>query len=607
MSSMYGWLSTVAQPAASTDWLERQYAGSQCLNAAIHRCVQHHQHAGVAGHDLHLAPSVYQSAQLLVIIAGTPYWQDSHLATVAKQHGNAQALADGFLRYGRAVLDKLRGAFALCVLNPDQRYALLAVDRVGICSLAFHCQDDLLVFGSQLDSIVAHPRVKAVINPQAIFDYLYFHIIPSPNSIYSGISKLQPSEYVEVHNGQVSRDFYWQLHYHDSPASKQQLLAQLPQQLEQALLACAPDDKTGAFLSGGLDSSTVTGFYQKIAHRPIDAFTMGFDAVGYDEMAYARSAAKHFNVTLHEYYVTPADVLQAIPLIARTYDEPFGNASAVPTYYCAKFAREHGMTRLLAGDGGDELFAGNSRYAKQKVFDCYRHVPPLAQGLLEPLAFKLAPLKKLKSYIDQAKIAMPERLETYNFLHRSPLTDIFAADFLQHINSAQPLQLLKTCYDRTTKDDLIKQMLFLDGKFTLADNDLRKVNRMCELAGMSVQYPMLQDNIVEFSATIPSKWLMNGLALRSFYKQSLHDFLPKTTLNKSKQGFGLPFGVWMSDDSALKQFAEASLEGISKRGFLNPIYIKNMLELHRNGHASYYGTMIWLLVMLEQWLLAHEH
>jgi len=605
MSSIYGWLSTT-ETASSVNWIDSQRAASKCLTAASLSVINYHKMASVAGHGINLAPSSYQSSRLLVILEGAPQWQDSELAELATKHGAAQALAEGFLRYGRSVLNKIHGPFAFCLVEPENRYALLAIDRVGIRPLAFYCQDGLLVFGSQLDQIIAHPGVKAAINPQAIFNYLYFHMIPSPGSIYNGVSKLQPGEFLEFNNGQLTRDFYWQLRYNDSSFSKKDLLAQLHTQLEQSVSACAPDHQTGAFLSGGLDSSTVTGFYQKIAKRPIDAFTMGFDADGYDEMEYARAAAAYFKVKLHEYYVTPADVLQAIPLIAQTYDEPFGNASAIPAYYCAKFASEQGMTRLLAGDGGDEIFAGNARYAKQKVFDLYRHVPGFAKTIVEPLVSSLPPLRKVKSYIEQAKIAMPDRMESYNFLHRTPLTEIFSDGFLKQIDPDLPVQNLRCTYNRASSDDLIKRMLYLDGKFTLADNDLRKVNRMCELAGIDVQYPMLQENLVEFAAAIPSKWLMQGFELRSFYRESMQSFLPKETLAKSKQGFGLPFGVWMGSDKALKQFAEANLEGIEKRGFLNPAYIKKLIQLHRDGHASYYGVMIWLLIMLEQWMLAHK-
>jgi asparagine synthase (glutamine-hydrolysing) len=605
MSSIYGWLSAAktAEPARLTD---RQRHASRGIIAGAPEVSAHYKTAGIGGHGINVAPTLYQSEALLVIVDGTPQWQDSSLAALAQSHDAAYTLAQGFLAHGRAVLGLMTGAFAACVVQADRHYALLAVDRMGIRPLSFYTKDHLLVFGGQLDQILAHPDVDTKIDPQGLFNYLYFHAIPSPSSIYAGISKLQPGEFLEFAQGKTTRDFYWQRHYQDSPLSKPELLERLHVELEQATRACQPDPNTGAFLSGGLDSSTVVGLLQKIAGRQVDAFSIGFAADGYDEMAYARITAEHFKVKLHEYYVTPADVLQAMPLIAQTYDEPFGNASAIPAYYCAKFARERGMTQLLAGDGGDEIFAGNARYAKQKIFDLYRHVPDFAKAGLEPLASKLPPLRKLKSYIEQANIAMPERLETYNFLHRTPLADIFAADFLQQVDPSMPLRQLQATYQRTAADDLVKKMLFLDNKFTLADNDLRKVNRMCELAGITVQYPLLQENLVAFAASIPSKWLMEGFALRSFYRQAMPGFLAKATLAKNKQGFGLPFGVWMSTDKALKEFAQANLQAIAKRGFLNPEYIQTLLKLHQDSHASYYGVMIWLLVMLEQWLSTHE-
>lgn len=606
MGSIYGWVSTAEKPPLS-HCVDSQRKASKCLETATSKTgFIRHEMAEVAGHATNQAPSTYQSAKYLVILEGSPQWQDAELAALSKTHGAAHAFAEGFFRDGRSVLNKIKGPFALCLFEPESCYALLAIDRIGVRPLAYSCQNRMLVFGSELDQIIGHPMINAEIDPQSIFNYMYFHVIPSPGSIYRGISKLQPGECLEFNNGELSNYFYWQLTYTDSHYSKKELFAQLRAELEQSVSVCEPDLNTGVFLSGGLDSSTVAGFYKKITNRSIDAFTMGFDAEGYDEMAYARITAAHFKINLHEYYVTPADVLQAIPLIAQTYDEPFGNDSAVPAYHCARFARELGMTCLLAGDGGDELFAGNSRYAKQKVFDIYSHVPDTVKSILEFAAFNVGSLGKVRSYIEQARIEMPERMETYNFLSRTALTEIFSGDFLKQINPDQPIEYLKSTYERTSNDDLIKKMLFLDGKFTLADNDLRKVNRMCDLAGVDVLYPMLQENLVEFAATVPSKWLIQRFNLRSFYKEGLSDFLPKETLAKSKKGFGLPFGVWMSNDEALKKFSEDALDSIAKRGFLNPDYIKKLVMSHQSGHSSYYGTMIWVLVMLEQWLLMHN-
>ena len=606
MSSIYGWLSQNESDSSSSliekNRITRENLGDESpLNSNFLKT------AGVGGHGINKSTSIYKSENILAIIEGSPYWLDTQLEAISKNQSPSHALAEGFLLYGRAVLEKIRGPFSLCLLEPGRQYALLATDRLGLRPLAVYFQNNLLVFGSRIDQIIAYPDVVTSMDTQGIFNYLYFHVIPSPGCIYKNISKLQPGEFFELKNGQVCREFYWQLPYVDSAYSKKELIEQLMAQLMQSTLDCAPDQETGSFLSGGLDSSTVTGMFSKVANRPIDAFTMGFEAEGYDEMEYARATAKHFKINLHEYYVTPTDVLKAIPLIAKNYDEPFGNASAIPTYYCAKFARDHGMSRLLAGDGGDEIFAGNARYAKQKIFDLYRYFPNSIRAIIEPLLFNLPPLKKVKSYIEQAKIPMPERMESYNFLHRNPLTDIFQLDFLEQIDPNQPLQNLRSTYQRSPTNDLVKKMLALDGKFTLADNDLRKVNRMCELAGIGVQYPMLNENLVEFAATIPSKWLMHGFELRSFYREAMKDFLPSETLKKSKQGFGLPFGIWMNTDKELKDFAEASLRGIEKRNFLNPDYIKNLIKLQKEGHASYYGVMIWILVILEQWLSSHKH
>ncbi|MFA5984833.1 MAG: asparagine synthase-related protein [Methylococcaceae bacterium] len=600
MSSIYGWFATQHFDSIINSNYIARFAPPDCQKSYIEK-----RSAALGGHGLSITPTHYENDKVLAIIDGDPSWQDSELATIANAQGAGRALAEGYAKYGKNLLKQIHGTFSFCLIEPDKNYALIAIDRLGIKPLAYYFQNGEFVFGSQLDQIIAHPNIKNDITPQALFSYLYFHMIPSPDTIYKAIYKLQPGEFVEVNDGKLNQGFYWQVQYTSTPLSKQQCTEQLHNQLQLAVKACQPNPQTGSFLSGGLDSSTVTGVYQHLSAETTQAFSIGFDAPGYDEMEYARATAQHFKVQLHEYYVTPADVLAAIPLIAQSYDEPFGNASAIPAYYCAKFARGHGMQQLLAGDGGDEIFAGNARYAKQKMFDVYSHVPTMFKHLLEPVADRVFFLKKLQSYIEQAKLPMPGRMETYNFLHRTPLTEIFASDFLAQIDTELPLQNLRQTYNRAETNNLIKKMLFSDAKFTLADNDLRKVNRMCELAGMAVKYPMLQENMIEFAASIPSNWLMQGFELRSFYRQAMQGFLAKATLNKSKQGFGLPFGVWMASHQNLKDFAEANLLGIEKRGFLNPAYIKNLIKLHQQGDASYYGVMIWLLIMLEQWLVTH--
>ena len=233
-------------------------------------------------------------------------------------------------------------------------------------------------------------------------------------------------------------------------------------------------------------------------------------------------------------------------------------------------------------------------------------MPPLLRSLLiEPLAFHLPGLGKVRSYIEQAKVPMPERMETYNFLHRFALDEIFDPAYLQQVDGEMPLELLRQRWYQCGEAPLVKRMLFLDHKFTLADNDLRKVNRMCELAGIDVRYPLLQEEMVEFAARVPAELLLKGQQLRYFYRRAMRGFLAQKTLEKHKHGFGLPFGLWMKEYPPLKAFAHERLEQVKARGFLNNHFIDRLIQAHETGHATYYGVFIWVLVMLEEWLQAH--
>jgi asparagine synthase (glutamine-hydrolysing) len=367
----------------------------------------------------------------------------------------------------------------------------------------------------------------------------------------------------------------------------------------------------GAFLSGGTDSSTVAGLLSELGGRPASTYSIGFAAEGFDEMQYARITSRHFRTSAHEYYVTPQDVVDAIPIIASSYDEPFGNESAVPTYYCAKMARADGIQVMLAGDGGDEIFGGNARYARQKLFEAYGALPlALRRRLIEPLAEagadRIAPLRKLRSYIQQASIPLPDRLESYNFLHRSPLSAIFEPGFLADVDVDEPLALNREVYERTSSTSPVNRMMHLDLKITLADNDLRKVSRMCEVAGVEARYLLIDEALVEFAGALPASLKVRRLTLRYFFKQALKDFLAPQTIAKTKHGFGMPFGLWLRVHAPLGEVVRDSLERFRRRRIVRPDYVAELLRQHETSHATYYGVMIWVVMMLERWLAARK-
>ena len=559
--------------------------------------------------------STHSENGLHAAIDGRTRWDIPELAQMGSAISPAAALINAYRRYGKDCLKHLHGTFSLALMEPATGTALIAIDRMGIHRLCFAAQCEGIVFGSTTDSVTAHPAIGRSISQQGIFNYLFYHMIPAPGTIYNGIEKLLPAQYAVLQNGQISRGFYWEASWEtNEPADFIQRASEFKQLLRDAVGTISADQtRLGTFLSGGTDSSTVTGVLAEVGGKSVETFSIGFQADGFDEIAYARLASRRFGTHAHEYYLTPDDVVRAVPLIAAAYDEPFGNASAVPTYFCALKAKEAGIDMLLAGDGGDEIFGGNVRYAKQRVFEAYGHLPKiLRSALIEPIllnlpgAGKIPLLGKAQSYLRQARTPLPDRLESYNFLHTTQLEDIFTPTFLASIDRNQPTTLLREPFFRTRSDSVINRMLHLDWKQTLADNDLRKVCRMCEVAGVEARYPLLDQRIVDFAARLPPDYKVRGSYLRWFFKEALKDFLPPEIINKSKHGFGLPFGLWMETHQPLRDLAYDSLAAFRKRGFIEPAYLDRLITLHRTEHANYYGVLIWVIMMLEQWLHQHE-
>ena len=534
--------------------------------------------------------------------------QDCLLVNVGAQDKNKTI--QHYRKKGVAFLQEIPASQSFVLIDGKQNTVILVTDGIGKTNIYYAQTPSGLVFASSADEVIAHPEVKADISPQTVYDYVYFHHCPSPNTIYTQVKKLENAQALIYQNGKITLQYYWQpqfkekLHGTIEEAGKQ-LQALLVESVRQRV-DNAKD--SGAFLSGGLDSSSVAGALSKVYPGQAKTFSMGFPVDGYDEIEYARTAVKHFNTTQHEYYLTPEDTVKAIPAIATYYDEPFGNSSALAAYYCAKMAKDKGINVLLAGDGGDELFAGNERYAKQLLFDYYFKAPkPLRSGLealLQSLPASLADkgvFFKAKRYIEQAKEPMPDRLQDYNFLHRHDITEIFQADFLQQIDGQEPLSLLRQSYQRPENASILNRMLYMDWKTTLHDNDLVKVNRMCEMAGVDVRYPLLDQSIVEFSTQIPSSIKLKGQKLRWFYKQAFKDFLPEKIINKSKHGFGLPFGIWLKDYQPLKELAYDSINSLKKRPYFKDEFLEHAIKMHQSVHAAYYGELIWILMMLELW------
>ncbi|MDT7837644.1 asparagine synthetase B family protein [Aquabacterium sp. OR-4] len=501
----------------------------------------------------------------------------------------------------------MRGQFAVAGTLTDGSTAL-AVDRFAIQSLCYRVINGQLHVAERADTLAALPPV-AEVDPQSLFDYLYFHVVPSPRTVFRGVQRLPAGHVAVFRNGQLAVQPYWVPRFEETRQPDFAALAdEFRSTVKDAVGRQLDGGKPACFLSGGTDSSTVAGMIGLAAGRPAATYSIGFEAEGYDEMAFARLAAQRFGTEHHEYYVTPDDLVRSIPTVAAHYDQPFGNSSALPAYYCAKMAREDGVTRLLAGDGGDELFGGNARYAKQRVFGWYDAVPaPLRSGLLEPL-LERTPLgglplaRKGRSYVEQAKVPLPDRMQMYNLLLRLGIRDVFTADFLSGVDLDGPLHQQQGVWNLVRDASALNRMLAFDWRYTLAEADLPKVCGTTALAGVAVGFPFLDEALVDFSLRLPTAYKLKGLKLRWFFKEALRGFLPDEIITKKKQGFGLPFGVWANRHAGLKQLATDSLHSLAGRGIVRREFITALLERHLAEHPGYYGEMVWILMMLEQWL-----
>jgi len=519
----------------------------------------------------------------------------------------AARLAAAWRTRGAQACAGLSGHFALCIIDNASGQALLAIDRSGVHAMHYQGGAQGLQFSSSAAALPA-----GELDPQSLYNYLHFHVIPAPRSVYRHQHRLLPGEYLLLRRGKLERGTYWRMRFREESTVPFKLMQRQFLGILNQAVRDAADDETGAFLSGGTDSSTLAGMLAKAGGAAPRTYSIGFEVAGYDEMAYARIAARHFKTRHHEYYLTAGDVADVIPRIAAACDQPFGNSSVVPAYFCAQMARADGVTRLIGGDGGDELFGGNERYARQAVFARYEQLPSsVRQLLLEPVLFGMAGgldlrmLCKARSYVEQALVPMPARLETYNLLHRYGPAQVLEADFLASVDDGDPLRQLNACYWESHGLSQINRMQLLDMRYTLADNDLRKVSSACDLAGVEAVFPFLGDDMLAFSAQLPPHGKLNGTRLRYFFKHALRQHLPRAILRKKKHGFGMPFGQWLLKDSHLRALAYDSLTDLKARGIVRAGFIDQLTGRLVADHPAYHGAMVWVLMMLEQWLQQH--
>ncbi|MBW1796634.1 MAG: asparagine synthase [Deltaproteobacteria bacterium] len=536
------------------------------------------------------------------------------LVDMANKEGSnpGQLLWALYTRLGLDFLDTLRGAFGFALWDGQNSKLLVATDPFGIRPVVYSKKSGGFVAASRIKHILFDDQISTEIDLEAIYHYLFFQAICSPVSIYKDIRKLEPGKALHYENNSL-RDFtYYDIRYKpDTSLGESYCIATIPREVEKAVKVYVPlsnPEKTGCFLSGGTDSSSVAGFCTKLTGRPAKTFSIGFDEPGYNELDYAHTASRHFGTDQNDYYVTPDDVLGLIDLLPSIYDEPFGNASVVPAYYCARMARDHGVEVLLGGDGGDEIFGGNERYVTNLIFEKYFILPrTLRIALLEPLLAQLPAagvLYKAGRYVRRANMGNPRRFFSYNLLAETDPLEIFQPDYVSQFDTNCFINLAKSHYDQAASAHDTDRLLYIDMKFTITDNDLRKVTQMVEAAGVQVRYPLLDRDLVDFTTTIPPTLKVKSGRNRYIFKLAMEAFFPQAIIQKKKHGMGLPIAPWFKKDSVLSDLLNDNLfNGVPRiTQYVRPEFINKLKTAFQEDTTPYYGDSLWVFLILELWL-----
>ena len=513
-----------------------------------------------------------------------------------------------YLEYGYDCLQHLRGMFAFAIWDGLERKLFLARDRIGKKPLFYYCDGRRLVFASEIKAILADPQVPRVVNYQAIRDYFQYLYVPAPKTIYDRIHKLEPGFCLVCDAGGIRKQQYWDVSF-GSPtaASEDRAASELKDLLtESVALRMISDVPLGAFLSGGIDSSAVVALMAGLQPTPVRTCSIGFDSTRHDEIVYARKIAKRFNTDHHEFTVRQR-AAEVISKLAYHFDEPFADSSAVPTYYVSQLARE-AVTVALAGDGGDENFAGYQKYVFDDIENRIRRLIPgrLRRWILPPLAGQLVGrrpglLRRGASLLQTLGHEADFGFYLTNTEMGEGLWDrLVLDDTRRQIGAYDPFSVTRHFYHRAGTEDHLSRILYVDLKTYLPGDILVKVDRMSMAHSLEVRAPFLDHRLIEFAAGLPSRFKYRRGEKKYILKRAFRGLLPAEVIDRPKKGFDVPLGEWLRGE--LRAFTQERFfdhrSGLFH--FFRPNRVQQLWRRHQAGQANH-ATVLWSLLMFDQW------
>ena len=513
-----------------------------------------------------------------------------------------------YKEYGTDCLQHMRGMFAFAIWDSEQDIIFAARDRIGKKPLFYFMDGKNFLFASEIKSLLEDPVITRKINYEALYDYFKYLYVPDPKTIYENIFKLQPGHFLICSREGLSINEYWDVSFGNQVEKFEEeicegLLSVLDESVKLRMISDVP---LGAFLSGGIDSSMVVALMASHHQGPVTTCSIGFDSEKYDEVKFARIVANQFSTNHHEFTVKQnvESVLSNLPYF---FDEPFADSSAVPTFYVSKLAKKQ-VTVALAGDGGDENFAGYDKYRLDAIENRLRKsFPAFIRRLLFPVGANI--LRSLSGRIAKKGTSLLNSLGNeadYGFfLSNTEIDDalwrrLINDDTKRQIGNYNPFQITKHFYDKADTDDHLSKILYTDLKTYLPGDILVKVDRMSMANSLEVRAPILDHKVIEFAAGIPYQLKYRGKEKKYILKRALRNLLPEEILYRKKMGFSVPLASWFR--SELRESASCHIfsPDAGLYHFFNRSVVEEIWDQHQSNKQDH-GTVLWSLLMFELW------
>jgi len=527
---------------------------------------------------------------------------------VFKTLTDTEAILHAYEEYGEACVERLIGMFAFAIYDEKRRRLFIARDRLGIKPLYYAKVNGEIYFGSELKVVLQHPGVPRALDMHALDQFLTLEYIPAPRSIVEHVQKLPPGHTLTYEDGEITIKPYWSLDFQTTTQSDEECLEELTELIRDAVkLRMIADVPLGAFLSGGIDSSTVVSFMSELSSLPVKTFSIGFGDPTYNELPYARMVAEHYGTEHYEEYLEP-DVLSLAERLIRHLDEPLGDFSILPTYLVSEVARKY-VTVSLSGDGGDEIFAGYDTYVAQNMARYYNYVPgpirekvlPAIMSLVPPQSAKKGLINKAKRFIEGGALD-PDLQHTrwMMFINDADKDNLYQAGVRSAIATETPQDVMERYFLQARVADALAQQQYVDIKTYLADDILTKVDRMSMAVSLEARVPLLDHRVVEFAMRLPPHLRMDKGTTKVILRKLMANRLPEQVLNKPKEGFSIPIKQWLKTTLNPLMMDLLSQSSVQRRGYFHPATVERWIKEHMENKANH-SHRLWALMVFELW------